>query len=297
MAKEIKKELKETGSNKQLLAGKSLVMIFEKPSLRTKISFALGMNQLGGHSVSFGGSEIGLDARESVKDIARVISQMADGIVARVCNHETLVELAQYATIPVINGLSPLEHPCQVLADLMTVWEAKGTLEGLIVSYVGDGHNNMTHSLCLTCGLLGMDFRCACPKGYWMDKLIVKRAKHLAAGRSTITEYIDPRKATKTADVVVADTWISMGDTVGSRIEDLAPYQVNQELMNHAKPDCLFLHSLPAHRGQEVTGEIIDGPRSVVFSEAGNRLHVQKALLVWLLRNVPVVTQPAGPVQ
>lgn len=278
------KKLKHTSRND--LKGKTMVMLFEKPSLRTKLSFDIAFNQLGGHILYFGPKEVGLGQRESVSDVAKVTSSMADLIVARVFSHQALEDLAQNSRVPVINALSDLEHPCQALADFLTIWEIKGKLPGLTLAYVGDGENNVPHSLALGCVLLGINFRCGSPKGFWMNQEIVKKAKEIARNKTEIFETDDPKEVVSGADVVVTDTWISMGDTdKESRLKIFKKYQVNELLMNHAKKDAIFLHCLPAYRGNEVTAEVIDGPQSVVFQEAENRLHVQKALMLWLMRN------------
>lgn len=286
MAKKLKNELKNKGKNKSLLAGKNIAMLFDKPSLRTRLSFDLAMNQIGGHAVYFSPQEVGLGTRESIADVAKVISDMADLTVARVFSHQDLEEFAQNSEVPVINALSDLEHPCQALADFMTIWEEKGTLEGLTISYVGDGGSNVAHSLCLGAVTLGMNFKCAAPKNYWMDKKIVKKAKELAEKKNVeVIETESLSEVTKDADIIVTDTWVSMGDEKeeSKRLKIFKPYQVNKKVMSIAKKDAIFMHCLPAHRGNEVTNEIIDGPASVVFQEAENRLHVQKALLVYLL--------------
>lgn len=284
LAKKLKKELKEKGLNKELLKNKSLVMIFGKPSLRTRVSFDIGMYQMGGHTVYLDPRDTGIGVRESEADIAKVLSGMTDIFAARTYNHKTIQVLADNATVPVINALSDLEHPCQALADFMTMWEIKKNLAGLIVGYVGDGNNNMAHSLCLGAALLGVRFRCAFPKGHGMDQALVKKAKKLAQDSGGyIYETLDPKEAVTDADVVCTDTWISMGDKdKEKRLKIFKPYQVNKKLMTYAKKDAIFMHCLPAYRGNEVTADIIDGPQSVVFQEAENRLHVQKALMVYL---------------
>lgn len=260
MAKKLKAELKTKGENSPLLKNKSQIMLFEKPSLRTKLSFDLAMNQLGGHSVYFGQNEVGIGTRESVSDIAKVSSSMADLIIARVYSHKALEEFAESSTVPVINALSDLEHPCQALADLLTIFETKGKLEGLTVSFIGDADNNVARSLKLGCELLGMNFQAGSP------------------------DALSAEEAAEGADVIVTDTWISMGqeDEAYQRLKKFSPYQVNQKLMKLAKKDAIFLHCLPSHRGYEVTSEVIDGPQSKVFQEAENRLHVQKSLLIHL---------------
>lgn len=267
--------------NKPVLKGKSLAMIFEKPSLRTRLSFEIAMTQLGGHAVYLGPSDIGLEKRESVADVARVTASMADMIMARVFKHETVEELAKYSKVPVINGLSDLEHPCQALADLFTIWEVKGVVKGLKIAFVGDGENNVAHSLCLGATMLGASFASGSPKGYWMSPNIVSKAQKYG----TVLETIDPKEAVKNADVVVTDTWVSMGDKdKKERMKIFKSFQVNQKLMKYAKKDAIFMHCLPAHREEEVTAEVIDGSQSVVFQEAENRLHVQKALILKLWR-------------
>lgn len=277
-ALKLKKELKTKGKNRPLLKDKTLVMIFEKPSLRTRVSFEVGMTQLGGHAIYLGPSDIQMGKRESIPDIAKNLSRMADFIMARVFNHEVLIELAENSSIPVINGLSDLEHPCQALADLLTVYEHKKKWKGLKLAYVGDGENNVAHSLALLCSTLEVEFTCGAPKSYWIKKEIVKKLKR------KILQTEDLYKAVKNADVVVTDTWVSMGDEEEKekRLKIFPLYQVNKKLMSYAKKKAIFLHCLPAYRGYEVTSEIIDGSESVVFQEAENRLHVQKALLVWL---------------
>lgn len=280
LAKSLKQEIKTKGTHKQILEGKSLAMIFEKQSLRTRISFEIGMAQFGGHVVYLDPRDTGIGVRESEEDIAKVLSSMANVISARTYNHKTIEILAKYSTIPVINALSDYEHPCQALADLFTIWEIKKELGGLTIAYVGDGENNVTHSLCLGSTMLGMNFNCGSPKGYFMNPEIVKKAKEYG----NVLETLDPAEAVKNADVVVTDTWISMGDTnKDERLKLFRKYQVNSELMKHAKKDAIFLHCLPAYRGKEVSTDVIDGPQSVVFQEAENRLHVQKALLLKLL--------------
>ena len=284
LAKKLKQELKSKGSNKPFLKGKSLVLIFEKQSLRTRISFEIGMAQFGGNTLYLDPRDTGIGVRESEADIARVLSGMADIIAARTYSHQTIVDIAQNSTIPVINALSDLEHPCQALTDLFTVWEVKKyqDLSGLTVGYVGDGDNNVAHSLCLGSAMFGMNFKCGSPKGYSLNSEIVKKAQEYNAN---ILQTEDPKEAVSGADVVVTDTWISMGDTdKEGRIKTFKDDQVNASLMGYAKKDAIFMHCLPAYRGKEVTAEVIDGPQSVVFQEAENRLHVQKALILWLLK-------------
>jgi len=292
-AKELKDELKKTGKNKPILHNKTLAMIFEKPSLRTRISFETGTTQLGGHALFISPSDIGIKntkwERESVSDSAQVISTMVDLIMARTYKHSTVKELAYSSQVPVINGLTDLEHPCQILADILTIWEIKGKLKGLTICYIGDGENNVTHSLCLVSALLGVNFISASPPGFGMNSKIMEKAQLIAAkNKSWIKQIISPQEAVNNADVVVTDTWISMGDEdeKANRIAIFQPYQVNNKLMSAAKKDALFMHCLPAYRDHEVASEVIDGPQSVVIQEAENRLHAQKALMCYLLHKI-----------
>jgi ornithine carbamoyltransferase len=278
--------LKKKNQSQDILKNKTLVMIFEKPSLRTRLSFEIGMTQFGGHAVYLGPADIGLGKRESVSDIAKVVSSMGDIIMARTFSHQTIETLAQYSTVPVINGLSDLEHPCQVLADFQTILEVKGKLKGLSLGFVGDCDNNMVYSLALGSALLGINFRCAAPKGYEMNQAMLLKTQTLAKKtKVAITQTTDPKEAVTNADVVITDTWTSMGheEEKAQRLKIFKPYQVNQQLMNLAKKDAIFMHCLPAYRENEVTPEVIDGPQSVVFQEAENRLHAQKALILHLL--------------
>lgn len=282
------KKLKEQKiKRRDYFEGKSMVMLFEKPSLRTKLSFDIGFSQLGGHSVYFGPNEVGLGKRESVSDVSKVISSMADLIVARVFSHKDLEELAENSKVPVINALSDMEHPCQALADFLTILEVKGKLKGLTLTYIGDGENNVPHSLVLGCALLGINFKCASPKGYWIKKEVVKKAKQIAKLTGTVIfETEDSKKAVQNADIIYTDTWVSMGDeNKENRLKVFKPYQVNEGLMKLAKKDVIFMHDLPAYRGNEVSEEVIDGAHSVVFQQAENRLHVQKGLLLCLMQS------------
>ena len=254
----------------KVLKDKTLAMIFEKPSLRTRVSFEAGMTQLGGHAIYLGPNDIQMGVRETPSDIARNLERMADIIMARVFEHQKLIDLSKDTKVPVINGLSDLEHPCQAMADILTVLEKKKKLKGLKVAFIGDGDNNVTRSLFYLCGKLGIDFICAAPLGYG-----------LKMGKETT----DPKEAIKNADVVITDTWVSMGDEKEkkTRLKIFPPYQINKKLMKLAKSDAIFMHCLPAYRNCEVTNEVIDGPQSVVFDEAENRLHVQKAIMLFLL--------------
>lgn len=287
LAANMKQEFKAVGQSPPAIAGKTLVMIFEKPSLRTHASFDVAMTQLGGHALYFGPDHIGLGKREPVAHAANVLSRMGDILMARVFEHQTLVELAAHSTVPVINGLSNLEHPCQILADLATMQEHKGKLKGLHLAFVGDGENNVTHSLLLAAGLMGIHVAVASPAGYTPNPAIVAKAKNLAeVSLGSITLTKDPKEAVGGADVVYTDTWVSMGDEKEKTkwLKNFASYQVNASLMKLAKEDALFMHDMPAYLGQEVTKEVFESPQSVVFAQAENRLHAQKALLVWLLK-------------
>jgi ornithine carbamoyltransferase len=283
-ARDLKAEW-EAGGNEPLLAGKALGMIFEKPSLRTRVSFELAMVQLGGHAVYLSPAEIGLGKRESAADVARVLSRYVDGIQARVFSHQALVELAEYASVPVINGLSDYSHPCQALGDVLTLWEVKAEVKGLKLAFVGDGHN-MANSLLFICGKLGIDAAIASPHGYEPHPAVVRLASDAACrSGATITITYDPAQAVYDADVVYTDVWTSMGQEAESaeRQARFAGYQVNSDLMSCARPDAVFMHCLPAHRGQEVTDQVIDSTQSIVFDEAENRLHAQKAVLAILM--------------
>lgn len=287
IATKLKKQLKKLGKNAPVFAGKTLIMIFEKPSLRTHASFEIGMTQLGGHALYFGPEHIGLGKREPVEHAAKALSGMADIIMARVFKHDTVVELAKYSSVPVINGLSDLEHPCQILADLMTIFEHKGKLKGLKLAYLGDGENNVTHSLALASGLLGIHFVAAGPKGYTMKPGVVAQSKEFAKkSGGSVAETHDPKEAVLGADVVYTDTWVSMGDEAekAKRLKVFPPYQVNSALMKLAKPNAIFMHDMPAYLGNEVTKEVFDSPQSVAYSQAHNRLHAQKGLMVYLLK-------------
>jgi ornithine carbamoyltransferase len=275
------KGLRKAGTPFQPLNGKTLAMIFQKPSNRTRISFEVGMYELGGHPLPLSPQEIQMGKRETPYDTGKTISRYTNAIMARVFGHEEVEELAEAANVPVINGLSDLHHPCQALADLLTIREEFGTLEGVRISYVGDG-NNVAHSLALGCALTGAQLTIAHPEGLAPDPSVTELAATLGAPPALIQ---DPYKGVTGAQVVYTDVWASMGqeDEAEERKKKLALYQVNEELMSHAAPDAIFLHCLPAHRGEEVTTEIIDGPRSRVFDQAENRLHAQKALLYLLL--------------
>jgi ornithine carbamoyltransferase len=266
-------------AQREYLAGKTLAMVFEKPSLRTRVSFDVGMTQLGGHALYLSPNEIGLGQRESVADIARVLSRMCDGIMARVFSHDALKELAEYSAVPVINALSDKEHPCQALADLQTLQENKG-LENRKIAYIGDG-NNVCNSLMLLCAKVGVQISVATPKNYEPEHEFVEAAQR--DGEVFITN--DVQAAVKNADAVYTDVWTSMGQEEESaqRLKDFAGYQVDEKLMAHAKSDALVLHCLPAHRGEEISHEVMESENSKVFEQAENRLHAQKAILLWLM--------------
>ncbi len=269
----------------RMLAGKTLALVFEKPSLRTRVSFDVGMRQLGGECVYVSPAEVGLGMREPVEDVARVLSRYVDCIAARTFAQETVEELARWSEAPVINALSEGEHPCQALADFLTIEEKLGHLEGVTLAYVGDG-NNVARSLALAAGMMGMEFRIASPEGHELDAATVSRAEELAgASGGAIACARDPREAVEGADVVYTDVWASMGqeEEATARRRAFAGYQVDAELMSLAKPEAIFMHDLPAHRGEEVSAEVMEGAQSVVFDQAENRLHAQKALLALIL--------------
>jgi ornithine carbamoyltransferase len=284
LAAKLKKELKE-GVTHHLLKGKTLGMIFSKASTRTRVSFEVGMYQLGGYAIFLSSGDIQLGRGETISDTAGVLSHYINGIMIRTFRHSDVLDLAKYGTIPIINGLTDLMHPCQILSDLFTVYEKKGKLEGLKLAYTGDG-NNVANSLLQGCAKIGMDITVATPAGYGCDEAIIEQAKQAAkktGSRIVITE--DPEEAVKDADVVYTDTWVSMGKENEKEMRQniFMPYQVNGRLFSKAKEDAMFLHCLPAYRGMEVTEEVIDGPNSCVFEEAENRLHVQKAIMVALM--------------
>ena len=275
--------LKEERGPRHDLRGRVVALIFEKPSLRTRLSFDVGTAQLGGHCVYLSPAEVGLGRRESVSDVARVVSRMADAVVLRVNAHETIEEFARYAGVPVINGLSDMTHPCQGLADIFTIREKKGL--DAVVAYIGDG-NNVAHSLMLCVAKTGGTIRIATPSGYEPHARFRELAAAAArASGATVEIGNDPQRAVRDADVVYTDVWTSMGQEqeYERRRRAFAGFQVNAGLLARAKPDAVVLHDLPAHRGEEITDDILDGPQSVVFDQAENRLHTEKALLCWLL--------------
>ncbi|HHW30708.1 MAG TPA: ornithine carbamoyltransferase [Clostridiaceae bacterium] len=284
LSEKLKRQFKE-GVQHHLLKGKTLGMIFTKSSTRTRVSFEVGMYQLGGYALFLSSNDIQLGRGETIYDTAQVLSRYLDGIMIRTYKQKDVEDLAEFGSIPVINGLTDLMHPCQVLADLFTVYEAKGTLKGLKMAYVGDG-NNVANSLLHGCAKVGMDISVATPAGFECNDSIVQEAlasAEVSGSRIVLTHH--PEEAVKDADVVYTDTWVSMGQEAEKeeRIKIFKPYQVNKELFSLAKDDAIFLHCLPAYRGFEVTEEIIDGPQSMIFEEAENRLHVQKAIMVLLM--------------
>ena len=274
-----------------LLSGKTLALLFEKPSLRTRVSFEMAMYQLGGHSIYLSPEEVGMGKREPAADVARVLSRYVDGIAARTFSQETLHILAAHSSVPVINALSDLEHPCEALSDLLTIYEKKGKLPGLILAFIGDS-NNVANSLFLCACLLGMNFHFASPPGYEIKAKVLNQGKKFAAlsgGQIKLTS--DPYEAAKDADIIYTDVWASMGQEAEAekRRRAFSGYQVDNKLLSLAKRDVLFMHPLPAHHGEEISAGLLDDPRSVVFDQAENRLHLQKALLVKLLSNPKVL--------
>ena len=262
------------------LLGRTLAMIFEKPSTRTRISFEVAMTELGGSAIYLDSKSMQMGRGESIQDTAKVLSRYLDGIMIRAANHETLKDMAKYSSIPVINGLTNLSHPCQILADIMTFEENKGAIENKIVSWIGDG-NNMANSWIHAASVFNFTLRLACPRGRYPNAEIIKWAQSKDVNIE-ITE--DPNKAVSQADAIVTDTWVSMGDnTIKDPRKIFSNYQVDEKLFKKAKEDAIFMHCLPAHRGEEVVKEVIDGPRSVVWDEAENRLHIQKAILSWAI--------------
>ncbi len=277
-------EMKRNGYPR-LLDGKTLALLFEKASLRTNVSFNVAMQQLGGQAIYLGQSEVGLGQRESVADVARVLSRYVDGIVARTYAQQTLVDLAASATVPVVNALSDEEHPCQAVADLVTIYERRGHFHGLTVAFIGDG-NNVATSLAQAAAMVGMSFVIASPEGYELGEKTLAHARQFASSNGARIDVVrSPREAVKQADVVYTDVWISMGqeDSYDERLKAFEGYQVNAELLSLAPPDVILMHDLPAHRGEEIADEVIEGPQSVVFDQAENRLHAQRAILALLL--------------
>ncbi len=278
-------KMKKGQRNTDTLKGKTLAMIFEKSSTRTRVSFETGMYQLGGLGMYFSSRDLQIGRGETIHDTAKVLSRYVDGIMARTFAYQTILDLAKYALVPVINGLTDYDHPCQVLADLFTIYEKKGCLKGLTLTYVGDG-NNVLHSLIQGCVKVGMNIIYASPSGYKPLDSVVKEAAEVAKTTgSKITATDDPVEAVKNTDVIYTDVWVSMGqeEEKAKRLADLKRYQLNSELLSKAKKDVLVMHCLPAHRGEEITDEVMDGPNSIVFDEAENRLHTQKAIMKLLM--------------
>jgi ornithine carbamoyltransferase len=275
-----------------VMSGKTLVMIFEKPSLRTRVSFETGMFQMGGHAIFYDMSTSPLGAdKETIHDTVKTLSRYADLIMARLFGHEKIEEMARFSDIPVINGLTNFSHPCQILSDLVTIREYKGSLQGITLAYLGDARNNVTHSLLYGCSAMGMNIRVGCPEGEEFSPLpeAVRHAVDASSRWGTSVKVLhDPYEAVQGADVIYTDSWMSYHvprEELDSRVKALKPFQVDAEKMAHAAPDAIFMNCLPALRGYEQTAEVIDGPQSVVFDQAENRLHTQKAVMIILLGN------------
>jgi ornithine carbamoyltransferase len=286
VAQQLKHQYKLTGKNDPILAGQTLAMIFEKPSLRTRVSFAVAMTHLGGDGLLLRDEEVGLGKREPVQDVARVLSSMCDGIMARTFEHQKILDLARFATVPVINGLTDYSHPCQAMADLMTLEEHFGSLEGLTMAFVGDG-NNVARSLSVACGKFGMKFILSAPGGYELPADDIDRIMSQVP-EMDFSLVQNPKDAVRDADVIVTDTWVSMGqeEEKARRINDFSGYRVDDQLLAEAPNRAVVLHCLPAYRGLEISEEVFEGPRSLVFKEAENRLHIQKGLLAVLLGGI-----------
>ena len=270
------------------LAKKSVAILFDKPSLRTRVSFQVGIQELGGYSVFLGEQEVGLGRREPVSDVANVLSGYVDCIVARISNHNLISELAEHASVPVINALSDVEHPCQAMADLLTIYEHKDALEGLSLTFVGDG-NNVARSLCLAAPAVGMNFTSASPQGYNLDEALLEKARSRANGSSVqVRTMTSPQEAVVGADVVYTDVWASMGQESEAKARQaaFAGYTVNPELMRRANVGALFMHDMPAHYGEEVSPGMLEHPQSVAFPQAHNRLHAQKTIMEFLLSGI-----------
>jgi ornithine carbamoyltransferase len=284
LATRLKKE-RQDGGNAPILEGKVLAMVFQKPSLRTRVSFDMAMRHLGGDALYLSPNEIGLGKRESIADVSRVLSRYIDAIMARVFDHAHILELASYASVPVINGLSDFNHPCQALADTLTIYERFGDLRGLDVAYIGDG-NNVAVSLLFACAKLGMNFRFAGPEGYGLGDDVMATAESISQESGmTIHSTHDPAEAVRGAHVIYTDTWVSMGqeEETQKRNKVFPPFQVNEALVSLGDPDVIVMHCLPAHRGEEITDAVADGPHSVIFQQAENRMHAQKAILFSLM--------------
>ena len=280
-----KKVKKDKAQYAESLKGKSIGLIFQKPSNRTRVSFEIGMVQLGGYAIYLGPSEIGMGGRESVKDVARVLSRYLDGLVARTYKHADVEDLATHATVPVINGLSDYAHPCQALSDIFTIKEKFGTFKGITLSYIGDA-NNVLNSLMCASAKVGLNIKIATPKGYEPDKKAVDAAKKCAASSGNNMEFShDPKFVAKGADIIYTDVWVSMGQEkeAKKRMKDFKGFQINDGIMKLTNKNCLVMHCLPAHRGDEITDSVIDSKNSVVYDQAENRMHIQKAILLKLL--------------
>ena len=278
----------KTNPNQNILNKKNLVLLFEKPSLRTRVSFEIGIRQFGGECIYLNKEDVGMNSRENANDIAKVLDRWADGIIARVFQHSTLITLSEHTSIPVINALSDQEHPCQAIADLMTIKEHKGNLKGLKVVFVGDG-NNVATSLSIGCASVGADFILSCPSGYEIQHDLWLEAQKRASITGAKLEIInDPKSAVSNADVIYTDVWISMGqeDETKNRIEKFSQYQVNPELMSLSNKNAIFMHDMPAHENEEISIGMLDHPQSVVFDQAENRLHAQKGILSHIFTNV-----------
>ena len=278
----------KTNPNQNILNKKNLVLLFEKPSLRTRVSFEIGIRQFGGECIYLNKEDVGMNSRENADDIAKVLDRWADGIIARVFQHSTLITLSENTSIPVINALSDQEHPCQAIADLMTIKEHKGNLKGLKVVFVGDG-NNVATSLSIGCASVGADFILSCPSGYEIQHDLWLEAQKRASITGAKLEIInDPKSAVSNADVIYTDVWISMGqeDETKNRIEKFSQYQVNPELMSLSNKNAIFMHDMPAHENEEISVGMLDHPQSVVFDQAANRLHAQKGILSHIFTNV-----------
>lgn len=281
----LKKSRKGVSKIHPAIKGKTVGLVFQKPSLRTRVSFEVGIRQLGGNCIYLGPDEINLGKRESTADVAQVLSRYLDVIVARVFSHQDVVDLAKHATIPVINGLCDLYHPCQAMTDVFSVLEKFGTFKNKTLAYIGDG-NNVCHSLMLVCAKVGLNMAIATPVGYEPNAEILKRARELADENGvSITVSREPQRAVEGAHVIYSDVWVSMGqeEETQKRLKDFAGFQINTDLTSFAHEDYMFMHCLPAHRGQEVTADVIDSKHSIIFDQAENRLHVQKAILIFLL--------------
>lgn len=292
MARALKEQFKRKGANKPLLKGKALGMIFQKPSLRTRVSFEMAMEHVGGHALYLSPQEIGLGKRESIADVARVLGGYVDVIMARTFDHEHVLDLARWSPVPVINGLTDYNHPCQAMADMLTIYEEFGRLEGLHLAYLGDS-NNVATSLMMAAAQFGMQMTIGSPAGYQPKEATLEKAHRLSRGQLSVGVTDDPAAAIRQADVVYTDTWTSMGqeEEVERRRQVFPPFQVNRELLAEASPQAIVLHCLPAHRGEEITDDVADGPQSRLFPQAENRLHAQKGILVYLLEDAGALSK------